>query len=489
MPDDANRDHAGTVARKAAVGFRWLAGLRATGQVLQWTTTILVVRLLDPHDYGLLAMAAVFIGVFGLFSEIGLEAALVQKREELGPLILRQTFGLLLLVNFGCAIALVAGAGIVSRFYGEPQVQLILMVLAAKLPIGVFGMIPRTLLLRRLAFRELALAQFGMSVVSATLTLGLAWAGFGVWSLVIGNLTAVLVQTLLLNWLQPFFHWPIFSYRNMREELGFGGFVLSERVLWYLYSWADMAIIGRLLGADPTGIYSVGKDLGGAPVTKLSPLLSQVAFPALSKLQGQPVIARHYYLRGVRLLSAIMFPVAFGMSAVAPVLIPVVLGEKWALSLVPLVCFSLIGPLRVVNTTLTALLRGIGRPAVSLGNTALAAVLTIAAVVAGAHWGVVGVSIGRLVSFPPYFIMAIVLSSKYTGIGLLQVLGAMSRSFAAAAIMAIGVALLSTSDLLGPTQMVAVSVPILLGVVIYGGLMMLIDRESIAEAILVIRQK
>ena len=380
-------------------GLKWTAGAKFASQVITWGITIFVMRLLAPADYGLLAMASVFLALLGLFAEIGLGPALVQQADT-SLQKQRQAFGVILLMNLTLFLLLNAAASLIALFYAEPKLTNVIRVMSLQFLMIPFSVIPEVLLQRRLDFKYRSLSDLGSTVIGSVATLILAVAGFGVWSLVIGNLAGFFFRAVFFNIFAPFRAWPSFSLKGMRSTLAFGGNVTGSKFLWFFFTQADTVIVGRVLGGEILGIYSVALHLATLPVQRVSAILNQVAFPAFSRFQHDRDLIAAQLLKALGLIAVVAFPILWGMSAVAPELIAVLLGPKWTAAVLPMQILAWVMPFRAVVGFLPSVTDAMGRPEIGLSNALLGCFVMPLAFFVGAHWGIKGVSLAWLIAYP-----------------------------------------------------------------------------------------
>ena len=420
---------------QALSGFRWTASVRILSQVITWAITLVVIRLLSPTDYGLLAMATVFIGFLSMFSEFGLGPALVQK-VDLDERTLRQTFGIVLVINLVLAALLALSAPLIGAFFEEPRVIPVIRVLALQFIIGAFGVIPNVLLQRRMEFRKRSLMDLSGAIIASVTTLTLAFTGAGVWALVMGSIVANIWTTFGINFLAPFRHWPELSMKGMRSLLTFGGHITVAGAIGTFVSQIDVIICAKLLGNEVLGIYSVGVQLASLPSQKIAGLINQVAFPTFSRMQQDVRGVGENVLLGTRLLSFFAFPVLWGMSSIAPEMVDVILGAKWTLAVVPLQVLALIIPLRIIAGFVGIATQGMGRSDIILRNTIWAALVAPSLLFAGAYaGGLMGLSLAWLVLSPSLFFYAMKRFAPAIGLRAGQVYTAMMPSAGAALAM------------------------------------------------------
>lgn len=405
---------------------RWTLFAKFGSQLVSWACTLVVMRLLHPDDYGLMAMATALIALCVLINEMGLGQAVVQAK-TIATQELKQVFGLVVLINGSLSALLCLTAPAVAAFFGEPRLTAIIMALAAQFLILMFMVIPSALLDREMLFRYKSINEVLATVTGAAVTLSMAWLGYGVWALVVGSLATVTVRTVCLNLQKPFLHRPSFDFGGFGHFLRFGGYTTANRVLWYLYSQADVFVIGRLLGKTQLGFYSVGMQLASLPLQKVGAVLNQVGHAAYSRMQDERERERvgQYVVKAARIMAFVSFPVFFGLSAVTPELIYVVGGTQWLPAILPMQLLSLVFPLRAMNLTLTPVVSGLGRPDITLRTLLIAVVVMPSSFYLGGMWdGLRGVCLAWVVIFPLWSLYAMKQSLKLIALPLRAFLSA-----------------------------------------------------------------
>ncbi|TQE98981.1 MAG: lipopolysaccharide biosynthesis protein [Spiribacter salinus] len=385
----------------ASVG--WVAGSRMAGQAFTWVVTLVVIRLLDPADYGLMALATMLISFMLLLSELGLGPAMIQAREIRCDQ-LPDIFGTTLLFNAFLTALTWATAPLVASFFDEPALVDVLRVLALQFLLLAFTLMPEALLQRGMEFRSWSLGSLGARVTGSLATLVLAWYGFGVWSLVWGNLLTFVTRAAVVNWLVPCLFLPRLRPKRIIDMLRFGGHVTATRVLSFAYQHADYLIVGKLLGKDALGFYSVSYQLAAMPMQRLASIVNRVALPAFARVQTEPSLAGRHYLKAVRLVSLFGVPVMWGISSVTPEAVPLILGARWETAQVPLQIICLVIPLRMTSNLLAPALQGLGRSDVGLYNMLRVFCTMVIAFLVGAQWGIVGVAMAWALAWPSVYL-------------------------------------------------------------------------------------
>ena len=468
-----------SLRRKVLHGLFWTGGTRLIGQGVTWLITIVVIRILSPDDYGLLALATVFVGFAFVLSEAGLGAALVQTR-ELDDSKLRAIFAAAILINGTFTLLLIATAPAIAHFFSDDRLVSVIRALSAQFVFSIFTVIPTAILTRALDFKRLSLVSLIAALCGSFSTLALALSDYGVWSLVAGSLVAGASNALMLNFIAPFLRLPDFSLAGTRRLLFFGGQVTGARLLWYFYSQADVLIAGKLLGRELLGFYSVAMQLASLPVQKFSSVINQVALPAFAQTQHDPQLVARHLLKCLQVLCLVAIPIFWGISSVAEEIVDVFLGRKWQATVVPLQLLSLVMPLSMISSFLNTAFHGLGHGGVVFKNVLTASLILPLAFLIGANWELRGLSLAWVVGFP--LVLAVNLHRMLPLVGLR--VGEFVATAAPAALSGCGmyVAVMLTRYAVGSVEApIRMLVLVGVGVVAYSGLAWLINKGGVRE--------
>lgn len=419
---------------RVLLALRWSAGLRIVSQVATWAMTLIVIRLLSPSDYGLMALASIVLTFLLMINELGIGPALVQK-ESLDDDDLRQAFGIALISNLVLFTIVWLGSPLVATFFGEPELVPIIRTLSVQFALVPLAVVPEAMLMRNLDMKKRSIVNLVANVTGGVATLVLAIGGHGVWSLVWGSLVLMALRSFGFLAAAPYFAVPRFSFSKAKGLLSFGALITADRLLWFVYSRADVVIIGKVLGTEVLGIYSIAMQIASLPLQKVNSVLNEVAFPAFAMIQREPERVRSYLQKATRMVSFLAFPIFMGISAIAPAFVHVVLGDQWAASVLPLATLACIMPLRMISNIVTSTLQGIGRVGISVGNLLYASVIIPAAILFGSQYGLIGVCVAWLTAFPLVTIIEIVRSRPYVHMGIADFLQIFSRPLIGSAIM------------------------------------------------------
>jgi O-antigen/teichoic acid export membrane protein len=477
-----------TIRKQVLSAIKWTAGAKFSGQMITWGITIFVMRLLSPEDYGLQAMASVFFAFLLMMAEVGLGPALVQK-QDVDEIKLRQALGIVIVVNVGLLVALNLLAPAIAEFFKDERLLPILRVLSLQFPILAMSFIPDVLLQRKLDFKSRSLIDLSTAVSGSVLTIILAFAHYGVWALVFGNIFACILRTVIINVVAPFLRFPIFSWHGMRDLLSFGGNVFITRLLWFFFTQADVLIVGKLLGKEMLGLYSVAMHLASLPTQRVSAILNQVTFPVLSRFKNDDIRLGGYFLKAIRTLSFFAFPTLWGISCTANEIILLFLGPAWKGSILPLQLLSLVMPLGLLANFFPSAIDALGRPDVGLKNVLVASFVMPIAFLIASHWGIIGIAVAWITAYPVVLIINMQCMLRVMKLRLSDFF----RAIAPAAISGVGMYLSvwGGSWLLANNigQLNKLLVMIGIGMLVYGALSLLINRQGCGEVYGLIRKK
>jgi O-antigen/teichoic acid export membrane protein len=485
-PDGLKAPTMTTVRSRVFTALKWTAIGRASSQALLWGSTLMVMRLLRPEDYGLIATADILITFVFLLNEVGVIPALIQK-DEINDYLVRQVFGVLIISNGVVFTLLWIAAPYFAMFFDNDALVPIVRVLACQLLILAAGAVPTAMLQRRIAFKGLSVIEFIAMVGSAATTLTMAFLGHGVWSLVVGSLVLSSVRTTGVLALTRFFKLPVFDFRGLGRIVKFGAHVTGQQMVWYLSTNFERIVIGKVLGQQALGLYSVANNLAMLPMTKLMSLVNQIAFPAFSRLQNDIEVSRGYFLKGVEVISVVSFPLLWGMSSVGHEFVAVILGERWIEASIVLVLMSAIIPFRIMNSLLSPLVGGLGRPDIGLRNVSTTLAFIVVGVGIGVNFGIMGVAIGAVAAYVPAILINCRRSLRLIDLGVADLFAAFRPSLLNALMMVATV--LTTKFYLGSAMAAEWRLGILIatGVVSYAALTLVANRRSLQVAVSILR--
>jgi len=304
------------------------SGAQAANFVLRLVSLMILARLLEPKDFGLVGMVTAFTGVLDLFRDFGLSAATVQ-RETVTDEQISTLFWINVTVGVVFALLMVAMAPSIAAFYHEPRLLWVTIVLSTGLVFNAAGVQHSALLQREMRFTTLAVIGVVSLVFSTTIAITGAKAGYGYWSLVVMTVTLPLATTVGL-WLAS--RWvPGLPHRRtgIRSMVRFGGTLTLTGLTVYVASNFEKVLLGRFWGVNAVGLYGRAYQLINIPTSNLNSAAGEVAFSALSRLQDDPARRKNYFLKGFSLVLAVTLPITIACAFFANDMVFVLLGAKW----------------------------------------------------------------------------------------------------------------------------------------------------------------
>lgn len=467
-------------AAQVRAGVIWKSGSQIVGQLVAWVSTFLVIRLLDPADYGLVAMTGVLLTFLDLFNGWGFASSLVRDettdRHRIG-----QAFAMLILMNGALAAAQWIAAPLAAGYFHQPMVADLLRVQALFYLANPFNALGHALLVRRLEFKRQARVSLIAAVVSAATAVGCALAGLGVWTLIAAP--GALWFSRAAGYIYAARLWqirPAFVFAGASKMLSYGAAMIAVQACWFVQSQADVFIGGRALDPHRLGIYTTALFLTQIIASKFVPPLNEVAFAAYSRIQARPDMIQHAFLKSVRLIMLVALPFYFGLAVTAQPLVAGFLGWKW-METVPLV--PVLAPamaLMTLQILFAPASNALGHPGMAVRTGLVGAIGLPLAFLGGIQWGAAGLAWAWLGGMGLLTLATVEMSLPVIGIRRRDLLGAVAPGFAASGVMAAIVwAIDRALPPLGDYARLGLLVPA--GIAAYGAMLFAFERPVIEE--------
>jgi len=335
VAEPAPTEDSSQLDRALVSGIAWTALLRWSSQVVSWTATVFVARVLLPGDYGLLTMAMIPIGLVRIAEDFGLDAILVQDRTIVGE---RQAQLAGFVLGVGALLTAVSMllAAPIAAFFKEPDVAQLIAVLSLLFLTDALQVVSRAILQRRLAFLKIATVLFVQVVVTQGVLLTAALLGLGRWSLVLANVAGGVAAASMMWASAPYrISWPR-QLKDLARPLLQGWRVMASRFAYYAYSTSDQTIIGRFLGKDALGAYSFTITFANLPFQEASSIITKVVPGIFSTVQNRRDELRRYFLILTESLVLLTLPMSVGLALTADLVVSVILGPNWHAVVLPL---------------------------------------------------------------------------------------------------------------------------------------------------------
>jgi O-antigen/teichoic acid export membrane protein len=475
--------------RSVVTGVKWGTASAGAIFVIGLVQTATLAHLLTPSDFGLVAAAAVVLGLARAFADLGLSSAIVARQVRDHETLSSLYWASLIagLAMFGIVLALMP---LMVIFYREPELYHIIPWAALSFVIVPIGQQFQMILQMDLHVERLVKVDVASAVIALLVAVGAALAGAGALALVFGYLARLGVTSLLFA-VWGWKHWRP-SFRLRRKDLdgyiGFGLYQMGERTANFLSANVDYLLVGRYLGLDALGAYSIAYQLVVKPVFELNPILTRVAFPAFSKKQEDDSALARGYVEVIRLIAFIIVPTMAAVAALAPVIVPVLFGEKWHASIVLLQILAVVGVTRGLTSPVGDLVLAKNRPDVNFRVNAVLFAIMAGALFAAVHVSLVAVAATSAAVNTLDFVLFLLVVRWLVGLGLGQYWHALRWTVVNSALAA--AAMLATRLLLEPPLGVGWLLLVIssaVGVVTYLGLGLLYERRYILQMVALVR--
>jgi O-antigen/teichoic acid export membrane protein len=467
-----------TMARRVRAAVMWRSGSQVAAQLVTWTSTFFVIRVLEPADYGLYAMTQVILSLLMLLNGYSFTGALVQA-QTIDRRQVAQVFGVLILMNFTIAAIQFVTAPLAAAWFRAPALTDLLRVLAAAHLTTPFVMVPQALLSHRLDFRTQARANIAAAIVSAIVAPACALAGFGVWTLVLAPMSLFYTRALMLFVLGRWWVRPSFRFAG-QSWMGFGMAMLVYDVFWFIQSQADVFLAGRTLPPHEVGIYTTALFLAQLLTAKFIPALNEVAFPSYARLQDDRAAVAAAFVKAVRLIMLAAVPFAWGLAVAAEPLVLTVLGPKWSETIPVVRLLGIAMPFAALPIIYAPATNALNRPAVAAWVAGAGALIMPACFLAGVRYGAPGLAAAWLVAAPLLALAATHVSLPVVGVRAPTLLAALRPAVLAGLVMVASVfALDAALPALPPFGHLVLLVAT--GVLGYGAALLVFARATLIE--------
>ncbi len=350
-----------SLSEKAVKGGFWVFFLRITDRLFQLIRIIILARLLSPNDFGVFGIALLVLSTLETFTQTGFQQAIIQKKGETKHF-LNTAWTLRLVRGFLIAIIVFFLAKPAAVFFEAPAAENILRIIGISIILQSLNNIAVLYFQKELQFHKFFKYQFLGTIADVTVAITFAFLLKSVWALVFGLVAGNLVRCIMSYVIESYRPRFRFDRAQARELFGFGRWILGSSILVFLTTQGDDIFVGKLLGATMLGFYQMAYRISNLPATEISHVISQVSFPAYSKLQSNLPKLREAYLKILQLTTFISFPIAGLIFILAPEFTQIFLGDKWMPMVPAIQVLALAGLTRSLAATTGPIFQAIGKP-------------------------------------------------------------------------------------------------------------------------------
>lgn len=386
------------IGQKVVRGSIWVFALRITQQLINIIRTIILARILSPNDFGLFGIALLAMSALETFSQTGFQQALVQKKGDVTPY-LDTAWTVQIVRGLFLAFLLFIIAPYAAAFFGEPRAVPLLKVLGLALIFQGFTNIGVIFFQKELEFSKQFIYQFSGTIVDLAVSVTAAIMLKNTWALILGLVAANLARMVMSYLVHPYRPHISINKDQTRELFSFGKWIFGSSVLGFLVTEGDDLLVGKILGATSLGIYQLAYRISNAPATEVTHVISQVTFPAYSRLQDNIEALREAYLKVLQVTMLIYVPTTVLIFFLSPVFTQAFLGDKWMPMVQAMQVLVLAGLVRSVAASAGYVFHSVGKPAIDTWLQLLRlGVLSATIYPLTMKWGIIGSSVSVLIS-------------------------------------------------------------------------------------------
>ena len=364
-------------------------------RLLRIVTTVILARILDPADFGSIALAMLLVSSCYLFVDFGMGPALIHTSADKGRAAY-QAFIVTVVIGTVLFLLTFTYAEPIARFLGDLSITSILRWMAVLILLEALVTIPDALLRKDLHFGRLSVFATIPEVAYMGIVVAFAFAGLGVWSIVYARIISATLKTVLIWVACPGWVWLVprpWDWSLMRNLINYGGKSTTNGLIAYFHSNWDDWLVGRVLGTTALGFYSKAYDLSNQTLASLSrSMINGVFFPSYAKIKNDTRRLTRAYMKSLRFVLMLMFPMALGMLVVAPELVPIVFGEKWIPMILTLQIYSVLVLTRPISSNTYPLFMALGLPGYNVRAGLLLSVVMVPLALLFLNSGIEGVA-------------------------------------------------------------------------------------------------
>ena len=473
------------IAQKTAWGFIWNFSAYFLGKLVILVTTSILARLLSKTDFGLIAVALVAINYLSVLKDLGLGVALIQRKGDVQEAA-NTVFTINLIIGLVLSTIVIPLAPLVAIYFRDPHVTSVLRWMGISFIINALGSVHTNWLVRDLNYRRKLIPDLGSPLIKGIVSIGMAYLGYGVWSLVFGQLAGAIASVLLV--------WIVLPWRPQlrldRKIAGglmkFGASVTAIDIINEITDNIDYVIVGRIFGLVPLSIYTLAYRLPEMLLIGNLWVMGGVVFPAFSTIQDRPNELRKGFLASVRLVELIAVPISLGLFIAADPIVRVVFGEQWLDAIPVLRVLAIYAWVYSLGYHVGGFYKAIGRPDILLRLSILTLIIIIPSLLIGAKFGIIGVAIGHLIAILLRRAVSLGIATRFVNVTIMDILGELKSSLLAALVM-VPVTLAASYLSAGFHPFLQLILIVLSGALSYLGVLWWIEKENLMRLLRMVR--
>lgn len=456
-------------------GLFWTLSERFMSQIVSVIVTIVLTRLLAPEDYGVVSIVTVIITILNVFMTSGFSASLIQQ-EDVEQIDYSTVLYFSILLGFLLYVGVFAISPMLAAFYNLPQLELVLKILALKIPLSALNSVQQAYVSRNMLFKKFFISTVTATVVSGIIGVVMAYTNFGVWALVAQDLSNVVTISVVL-WFSVGWRPTLqFSFKRLKILFDFGIKIFIQTLFNTIYANIRSLLIGGFYSPTDLAYYTKGNQYPNLIVTNVDTAISKTMFPVMSREQSDLDRIKVLTKRTVQVSSYIMSPILIGFFVCAKQIVSVVMTDKWlpAVPYIRIICMCLL--IRPSQTAILQAIKSIGRSDIVLKMDIPVRILALIILMFTIRFGVIYIAISEIIIEFLALLIYSYYSSKLLNYSYLEIFGDFLKNVILAVIMGEVVYLIGVVS--GLNMLLTLIIQIVIGGIIYIVLSILLKNES-----------
>jgi teichuronic acid exporter len=396
-------------------GLRWSALKRFGQAFLSVVVIIIMARLLDPSDFGLVAMATVFTGISNVFTELGTGEALIRKKNPTNDFISSIFWLNTSLAIFVCLILSVIASS-VANLYDQDVIEILIYVLSIEIFLSGINRVSHALLEKNMRFKAIAFAQIVSQICGAAVGISMAFLGYGLWSLVFLGISSQLIYVIIVNLALRWKPSVTFNFDHIKSIFSFSSYLTLVKILDHIQRRSEIFVVAYFMGSHLGGVYSQSHNLLRKPVKLIGGFMAPVLFSTMSSLTEDMERIKSLYLKSIQSFAMIYIPISTILVLYSEPFVLFILGEKWfeMAQIMPVFGFMLL--FASMHKCNTIALKSVGRVDLLFRMYVIFVIASITGCVIGAQFGIFWVAVSMLIT--TFFLF---LASTFISIKVIQI--------------------------------------------------------------------
>ncbi|MCL4274192.1 MAG: lipopolysaccharide biosynthesis protein [Anaerolineales bacterium] len=466
-----------SITYKAGRGIFWNFLTYGLSKGVLLLTTSILARLLTREDFGLVAVAVIAINYLSVVKDLGLGRALIQRRQNIEEAA-STVFTINAIIGFVLSLMVFLLAPVSAAYFEDPMVTPVLRWLGVSFAINALGSVHMNLLTRDLDYRRRLIPDFGNTLIKGVVSIGMAFSGFGVWSLVFGQIAGGLASVVLVWVVLPWRPRIFFDKTIAGQLMKFGASITGVDILFVFADNLSYLVVGKVFGMAALGVFSMAYRLPEMLIIGNLWVMTGVIFPAFSSIQDKPDELRRGFLVSIRLVQLIVMPLCLGLFIAAEPIVMVVFGEQWLETIPLLRILAIFALVYSVGYHVGDVYKAIGRPDILLKLNVFSIFVSVPALLIGSLYGLTGIVWGYLIGIILDQIVTLYVATKFVSVTFRDIFNEI-RPAAQAALLMVPVAFfvsLMTEDL---SPFIQLTLVVISGGICYLGVVWWLESKSL----------